>query len=61
MYDYVVKYNNVPDEISDYFAYDVTDNNSPHDKRAMRKNEILYWSKDIDDIKMHIESNKYNL
>ena len=60
-YDYIVKYNNIPKEIKDYFAH--LDNSIPplQTARGMHKSEIKYKSKNKKDLESILLSKKYNL
>jgi hypothetical protein len=52
-YDYHIKYENVPDDISMYFEYDNT--------RWSVKSDIIHWSKDREDLETLLTAKKYNL
>jgi len=54
-YNFIVKYNNIPDDLITFFSYKI--NNC----RPMNYNEIIYSSNDKNEVECYIESNKYNL
>jgi hypothetical protein len=51
-YPYLVRYSNIPLDIIDYFDYS---------SRDFSKEEILHFSKDIEELKAIISSRKFNL
>jgi len=54
---FVVEYNDVPRELSEYFSYENYRSNS----RKMFIDEIVYFSKNKKDLDMYITANKYNI
>jgi len=57
---YVIKYENVPESI--YSFFDVNISLSGHTyKRYFQRDEIIYWSKNKEDLEHLIQSKKYNL
>jgi len=54
---YIVKYQDIPEEIEKYFVY----NNGIRSVRGFRRKEILYSSKDKEELEILIATNKYNL
>ena len=57
-YKYLIQYRNVPDELEEEFNF-----GEPNDFncRIMKREEILFWSKDKKDLDPFITANKYNL
>ena len=57
-YIYLVKYENIPSELNDEdefnHSYDVH-------SRLMKRKEIVYWSKDKNDILLKLQVNKFNI
>lgn len=59
---HIVKYNNIPDNIKQYFQYsDYSDGLKIGNSVITNNDEIKYWSKDKEDLIPFIQSNKYNL
>lgn len=60
---YLIKYENIPDDILIYFAGGgpSSDNHNTPGIRPMSFNEIIYHAKDIEELKIKITSKKYNL
>jgi len=62
-YPYVIKYENIPDDIFSYFS-DILKNNYKYDircLRAMDRIEIIHFSKNKEDLETILNANKYNL
>jgi len=57
-YKYMIQYDNVPYEFEEDFHFGEPRDN---DCRIMRREEILFWSKDKKDLDPFITANKYNL
>lgn len=57
-YKYMIQYDNVPCEFEEDFHFGEPRNN---DCRIMKREEILFWSKDKKDLESIITANKYNL
>lgn len=63
-YPYVVKYENIPDNILNRFdEVDIPDQPGflYKDRRVMGEEEIIFHSKDKKDLEMFLTANKYNL
>jgi len=52
-YSYIIKFNNVPTDIRDYFNTDYL--------RGFTRREILHYSKNKKDLELFINVNKFNL
>ena len=57
-YDYIIKYNDIPNQFLFYFGSNGTNYRLC---RPMKKSEILHWSENKEDLEPFIQSNKYNL
>ena len=55
-YRYIIEYDNIPANIQTYFSYTVAE-----DCRRMSRDEIIYWSKNREDLEAIIDAKKYNL
>ena len=57
---YLVEYDNIPKKIKDYFHTETDNFNEPLIREA-KKDEIIYWSKNKEDIEMILAAKKYNI
>jgi len=53
-----IEYENIPSNIQNYFGFN---NNIKNNNRVMSREEILYWSKNKEDLKQIILQRKYNI
>ena len=61
-FHYVIKYENIPEELEIDFMDDDTDNyNEFTSCRRMSLGEIVYWSKDKEDCEVYLSTKKYNI
>ena len=56
-YSYMVKYENIPSKLKRFFTYSTKQENC----RGMDTSEIKYYSKNKEELKIFIDSKKYNL
>jgi len=59
LYDYVVKYENVPDELTPYFSYAYL--KYGRNCRGIERSDIIYFSSNKEDLEIRLQANKYNL
>lgn len=60
-YEYLIKYENVPEEYEEYITWNDKDHNKIPDCRAMNRNEIIHFSPNKKILEPFLTSNKYNL
>ena len=56
-YPYIVKYSNIPTEFSIYTCYEYDTN----DNIQFNRSEILYWSKNKEELESILNTNKFNI
>ena len=59
-YRYIIKYDNVPANINKYFR-GMEGFKQPEKSRRMSRDEIIYWSKNREDLEAILDAKKYNL
>lgn len=63
-YSYVIKYENIPKDIEDYFNLRKKESEKNFEMsglRAFSLEEIIYHSKNKEDLEIYIDTEKYNL